>query len=77
MNQGQGPAINNCRARDSSRECCCIICYDKCVCVKLSPCEHKFCSACVVKMTEQNINNCPICRRQVNQISHIDPMSID
>ncbi|KAL4136139.1 hypothetical protein QTP88_007703 [Uroleucon formosanum] len=77
MNQDQRPATNNCQTRDSSRECCCIICYDKCVCVKFSPCEHKFCSACVERMAAKNINNCQICRRQVEKISRLDLMSTD
>ncbi|KAF0702581.1 RNA-binding protein MEX3B-like, partial [Aphis craccivora] len=40
----------------------CIICFNDETTVILRPCAHQFCNTCVIRLIQENMNNCPLCR---------------
>lgn len=54
----------------------CPICYDNMADKIYSPCGHKLCSECLVKMQNSNILNCHMCREFVEESKEIKTVSV-
>lgn len=56
----------------------CPICYDKTADQIASPCGHKYCQECIVKLNNAKIVHCPQCRSYIeeytNTSSHTEPL---